>query len=203
MFWSIRAQDLPILVPHFDLSIKLRDILVRAGIINAKKFIMFPSKSRKGTPGLEFKPHFAKVVYFAGEQARCAVENKKYCDATTMRSSRRQSNPGMIAHDRNINMMKGSLGQRGRSWHSLRDEVCSWQLSLPRAFQREVMWCALGLGAVPSEARAAGTPRILIVNRKDSHHRFIKNHDELIAKLKLAVPRFTEMKEVGRCIFEA
>ena len=52
--------DVPILVPHFDLSVKLREILVKSGVMHPQKFIMFPSTTRKGSPGLEFKPHFAR-----------------------------------------------------------------------------------------------------------------------------------------------
>jgi len=75
-----------------------------------------------------------------------------------------------------------------KSWYSMQEEVCSWQLSLPRAVQREVISCALG---IPPRQKNPSNLNILVVNRKDAHSRFIQNHREMMTALRKANPSAT------------
>ena len=64
-------------------------------------------------------------------------------------------------------------------------QVCSWQLSLPRGVQREVMWCALGLKdyslepaeqqplRVAADGLLSRPLRLLVVDRRDAKSRWV------------------------------
>ena len=92
------------------------------------------------------------------------------------------------------------------TWYSLQQEVCSWQLALPRVVQREMMWCALGLATYstnPLERQSLrkgnDSPRravqVLVVDRRDAKTRMAKNHAELYARLRASLPPHTIFHE--------